>query len=129
MGCPLGESYPGGQDPGGRGPSSGLPTSTATAAPTSSGATRNGQLAIWFDGDANAGASPSFQNSGSITDLGWQILTAADFNFDGRADIYWRHTSGQTAIWFMAGARFLGDVASRPAPDTLRFDGVLRDAR
>ena len=125
----LGESYPGGQDPSGTWSIQQVADFDANGRSDILWRATNGQLAIWFDGDANAGASPSFQNSGSITDLGWQILTAADFNFDGRADIYWRHTSGQTAIWFMAGARFLGDVASRPAPDTLRFDGVLRDAR
>jgi hypothetical protein len=47
----------------------------------------------------------------------------------GRADILWRHTSGQVAIWLMDGGRFLGDVYPAQIPTTWRIEGLLRDAR
>ena len=34
----------------------------------------------------------------------WTIVGTGDFNGDGKADMLWRDTSGNTAIWFMNGA-------------------------
>jgi len=34
----------------------------------------------------------------------WSIVETGDFNGDGKSDILWRDTSGNTAMWFMNGA-------------------------
>ena len=36
-------------------------------------------------------------------DASWSIVGTGDFNLDGKSDILWRDTNGNTAIWFMNG--------------------------
>jgi hypothetical protein len=38
-----------------------------------------------------------------VVPLMWSIVGTGDFNGDGKRDILWRDTSGNTAIWFMDG--------------------------
>ena len=38
----------------------------------------------------------------------WSIAGLGDFNGDGKADIVWRHTSGQVYIWYMSGTAIGG---------------------
>jgi hypothetical protein len=46
---------------------------------------------------------------GSVSDLQWKIVGAADFNADGRADLFWRNErTGLMAVWYMDGATFSG---------------------
>ena len=37
------------------------------------------------------------------------LYLGPDFNNDGRSDIFWRHTSGENAIWHMNGTQFLDE--------------------
>jgi nitrous oxidase accessory protein NosD len=48
---------------------------------------------------------------------GWSAVTAADFNFDGSADMLW-HNAGKhtTAVWLMAGSKLLLPGPTLPAP-------------
>jgi hypothetical protein len=63
-------------------------TSTATAARTSTGATRSpGSDALW-----KGGSSANGQSLSSVA-LDWQPVGVGDFNRDGRDDILWRNTS------------------------------------
>ncbi|NJL09937.1 MAG: hypothetical protein HC908_06420, partial [Calothrix sp. SM1_7_51] len=39
-----------------------------------------------------------------VDDLDWKMITAADFNGDGKDDILWRNSrTGENAVWFMDG--------------------------
>jgi hypothetical protein len=90
----------------------------------------SGKLVLWPDGDASRAASPAYQNNEwHVTDPAWQVQAASDFNFDGRADILWRHSNGQLAIWYMAGRTFLGDTLAGTVPATMTLNGVLRGAQ
>jgi hypothetical protein len=69
----------------------------------------NGQVAIWFIDDRGVitgEAHPGGQDPGG----GWAIKGTGDFDGNGHADILWRHTSGQTAIWFMIDGAVVGQA-------------------
>ncbi len=40
----------------------------------------------------------------------WDVVQIADFNHDGRDDILWR-SGGYLVVWFLDGARFLGEAS------------------
>jgi FG-GAP-like repeat len=63
----------------------------------------NGDTSIWL-----MTASGTQVQVSSTTDLGfvptsWNVAGTGDFNSDGRSDILWSNTNGDTSIWFMNG--------------------------
>jgi FG-GAP-like repeat/Lectin C-type domain len=64
----------------------------------------SGENAIWLKDGANL---DSFSAAGQkfltqVADTDWKMITAADFNGDGKADILWHNSSnGDNAVWFM----------------------------
>jgi hypothetical protein len=70
----------------------------------------DGALAIWSGGDATRSGYPSYYNGGGRVDASWQIRGVGDINGDGKSDIVWRHTDGNTGVWLLDGAHYLGDV-------------------
>jgi hypothetical protein len=43
--------------------------------------------------------------AGGLGNVGttWSIVQTGDYNGDGKSDLLWRDTSGNTVIWFMNG--------------------------
>ncbi len=74
-----------------------------------------GTMATWL----MAGSSlliPGPEILGPLGD-GWSAVTAADFNFDGSADILWYNAGkNRMAVWLMAGSRLLLAGPELPAP-------------
>jgi hypothetical protein len=50
----------------------------------------------------NGAAATSAGGLGNIPTT-WSIVQTGDYNGDGMADILWRDTSGNIAMWFMNG--------------------------
>lgn len=76
--------------------------------------TRTGDTAIWFLNGTqfiNNNAAPQLGTDYAFTlkvsDLNWRVEAVADFNRDGKSDLVWRNgRTGETAVWFMNGAKF-----------------------
>jgi hypothetical protein len=69
----------------------------------------NGQLAIWFKGEMEGAAFPGYSNVPWPVELAWEVTGVGDFDGDRRADILWRHTNGEVAIWNMDGGLRVGE--------------------
>jgi hypothetical protein len=62
-----------------------------------------GALAVWYmDGTRRLnGVSIS---PGTVSDINWEIVAAADFDGDAQVDLLWRHkTQGWLSVWLMNG--------------------------
>jgi hypothetical protein len=76
--------------------------------------TKTGDTAIWFLNGTqfiNNNASPQLGTDYAFTqkvgDVNWRVEAVADFNRDGKSDLVWRNgKTGETAVWFMNGAKF-----------------------
>jgi hypothetical protein len=124
-GVRAGASYPGGKDPGLVWTIQGVGDFDGDGRSDILWRDRNGHLAIWFRGDATAAAYPSYRNVPGPVDLSWRIQAVRDFNADGRADILWRHHTGQLSIWMMSGAQFVGDEYPRAVDTAWQIKGTL----
>ena len=49
----------------------------------------------------------------------WSIVGTGDFDGDGKFDLLWRDTAGDTAIWFMNGAQVLSTASLGNIPTEL----------
>lgn len=85
-----------------------------------------GALAIWPKGQLAGAAYPTYHNLPATTgDLAWQVQGVGDFNADGRADIVWRHTSGQVALWFLDGGTFVGEAYPGAMASSWSLNGLM----
>ncbi len=65
----------------------------------------SGSVSEWQFSPGNFIPGNVFANSHVGTlDASWQYQDSGDFNSDGRADVLWRNSSGQTVLWSMNGA-------------------------
>jgi hypothetical protein len=51
------------------------------------------------------GATPkSYHTLPRVSDVGWKVMDAADFDGDGKADmLWWNSTTGDVNLWLMNG--------------------------
>jgi FG-GAP-like repeat/Lectin C-type domain len=70
----------------------------------------SGENAVWQLNNATLVDSALFTQ---LPDQNWKMITAADFNGDGKDDVLWRNNStGENAIWLMDGFRNLNTDGS-----------------
>src|SRR3979490_1858728 len=69
---------------------------------------------------------PEVSSSASIgvVPTTWTIVGTGDFNGDGKGDILWRDSSGNTAIWFMNGASVSSSAGLGNVPLTWTIVGT-----
>jgi hypothetical protein len=102
-------TYPGGTDPDGLWSIQGVGDFNGNGRADILWRDTSGYLAIWFDGNYLDTAAPSYGDVPAPVDLSWQVNGVGDFDGDRHADILWRHTDGQVAIWYMSGGRRVGE--------------------
>jgi alpha-tubulin suppressor-like RCC1 family protein len=62
-----------------------------------------GSLYLW-----SMNGRSSFPQSLGAVGGGWALAGTGDFDFDGAADLLWRHADGSFYVWFMDGAAIRG---------------------
>lgn len=72
----------------------------------------DGRVAVWhFIGTTFIDAA--LLRTGPAASTGWKIRGVGDFNLDGKTDLLWQNTNGQTTFWFFDNERFLGSQRFR----------------
>ena len=62
-----------------------------------------GWIGVWFMNGTSMTSTALFTPS-TVADTAWRIVTAADFDSDGKPDLVWQHrTAGWIGVWFMNG--------------------------
>ena len=74
----------------------------------------------------NGAAVSSIANIGGVS-TSWSIVETGDFNGDGKADILWRDTGGNTTIWFMDGMQIVQSAGLGTVPLTWTIQEVNAD--
>ncbi len=84
-----------------------------------------GQLAIWFEGQPEGAAFPSYHNSGLAVPLSFQVRGLGDFDGDGSSDILWQGADGQMAIWNMVNGVMVDEsYPGGQVPSSWKVQGV-----
>jgi FG-GAP-like repeat len=71
----------------------------------------SGDVAIW-EMSGTSVLNPTASGVGNASSSVWTIVGTGDFNGDGKADILWRDSSGNVAIWEMNGTGVLNSTAT-----------------
>lgn len=76
-----------------------------------------GYLAVWFMRGSTM-LSGELITQSPLSDTGWRVVGAGDFNADGYTDILWQHQDGRVSVWYMRGTAFLsGEVIAQSLSD------------
>jgi hypothetical protein len=63
----------------------------------------NGHTSIWLMTTNGTQVQVLSTKNFGIIPTSWNIAVTGDFNGDGKSDILWSNTNGDTSIWFMTG--------------------------
>jgi Tol biopolymer transport system component/subtilisin-like proprotein convertase family protein len=75
----------------------------------------SGENAVW---QLNGSTLQSSYYLPPVADLNWQMISTADFNRDGNADILWRHqATGENSVWLMNSTGFQTSYYLPPVAD------------
>jgi FG-GAP-like repeat len=75
-------------------------------------------IVIWFMNGATVASTAGVGNVDGFGPGFWSVAGIGDFNGDGKSDIFWRYSLGQTAIWLMNGASVLSPAWPGNIPTT-----------
>ncbi len=79
---------------------------------------------MWFLNNNGQVTSSAFVANVATT---WSIAETGDFNGDGKSDILWRDTSGNTAIWFMNGGAIMSSASVANVATSWTIQGMNAD--
>src|SRR3974377_1885996 len=99
-------------------------TSITTAIATSFGKTPAENTSV---GLMNGAPVWSTGGIGNLAPAVWSVAATGDYNGDGNADILWRDTSGNTAIWVMSGTTVSSSAPVGNIPTTWTVQSVNAD--
>lgn len=73
-----------------------------------------GWVSVWFmNGTTMAGAQ--YLTPNQVADTNWKIVSAADFNGDGKPDLlWWNQSTGMLSVWLMNGTQLIRGVYLTP---------------
>jgi len=71
----------------------------------------SGDVAIWLMNGTSI-LNPTASYVATVSPSTWSIVGQRDFNGDGYADLLWRDTAGDVAIWLMNGTTILNPTTS-----------------
>jgi hypothetical protein len=72
----------------------------------------SGNAVVWsMDGSQLLSDQPVKDDQGVLGQMGseWHVVTTGDFDGEGKSDILWENTSGNTDVWSMNGSQLLSD--------------------
>jgi len=74
-----------------------------------------GWIGVWFMNGTSMTSASLFTPS-AVADTAWRIVTAADFDSDGKPDLVWQHrTAGWIGVWFMNGTSMTSAALFTPS--------------
>jgi hypothetical protein len=63
----------------------------------------NGDTSVWLMTGSGSQVQVLASGDFGVVPTSWNVAFTGDFNGDGRSDILWRNSNGDTSIWLMNG--------------------------
>jgi hypothetical protein len=71
------------------------------------------RVSVVYEWDASVVAGAAVLSSGGLGTVPtvWTVAQTGDYDGDGKSDLLWRDTGGNTAMWFMNGTTVASSAA------------------
>lgn len=66
----------------------------------------NGKIGLWYMNGINL-VNNIYLNNGDPIPITWKLIGVADFNKDGKPDLFWQCTDGKIGVWLMNGVNLV----------------------